>query len=78
MINNQIIYLISINPPINNIVNTMVKILKYLSMNNLMGLPNFQINPATRKNRADLLMADAIRKLNKLMSKAPAVIVNIL
>jgi hypothetical protein len=47
-------------------------------MNNLMGLPNFQINPATRKNRADLLIADAIRKLNKLMSKAPAVIVNIL
>jgi hypothetical protein len=45
-------------------------------MNNLMGLPNFQINPATRKNRADLLIADAIRKLNKLMSKAPAVIVN--
>ena len=56
----------------------MVKILKYLSMNNLMGLPNFQINPATRKYRADLLMADAIRKLNKLMSKAPAVMVNTL
>ncbi len=43
-----------------------------------MGLPNFQINKDTRKNRADRLMADAIKNNSRLISNAPADIVKIL
>ncbi len=43
-----------------------------------MDSPNFQMSPATRKNRADLLIVDATRKSGKLISNAPAEIVNIL
>ena len=67
-----------INPPINSTVNKMVNRLKYLSINDRIGSPNFHINPDTRKKRADLLIVDATIKLNKLISKAPAVIVKTL
>ena len=43
-----------------------------------MGFPNFHISPATRKKRAERLNIDAIRKSGKLISNAPAEIVNIL
>ena len=43
-----------------------------------MGFPNFHINPDTRKNRAERLIADAMRKSGKLISNAPAEIVKIL
>ena len=56
----------------------MVNKLKYLSINVLMGFPNYHINPATRKKRAERLIIDAIRKSGKLISNAPAEIVNIL
>jgi len=52
--------------------------LKYLSMNDLIESPYFHINPATRKKRTVLLRVDAIRKLKRFISKAPAVIVKIL
>ena len=56
----------------------MVSMLKYLSMNDFIGSPNFHINPATRKKRADLLIVDAIKKLKRFISNAPAEIVKIL
>ena len=56
----------------------MDNILKYLSMKSLIGLPNFQINPATRKNLADRLIAEAITNRGRLILKAPAEIVKIL
>ena len=59
-------------------VKIMVNKLKYLSINVLMGFPNFHINPATKKKRAERLIADARRKSGKLISNAPAEIVNIL
>ncbi len=59
-------------------VNTTVMRLKYLSMKDLMGSPNFHISPATRKNRAVRLTADAIKNLIRSISNAPAVIVNTL
>ena len=43
-----------------------------------MGFPNFHINPATRKKRAERLIVDAMRKSGKLISNAPAEIVKIL
>ena len=43
-----------------------------------MGFPNFHINPATRKKRAERLIVDAMRKSGKLISNAPAETVNIL
>ena len=43
-----------------------------------MGSPNFQMSPATKKNRAERLSVDAMRKSGKLISNAPAEIVNIL
>ena len=56
----------------------MVKILKYLSINDLMDSPNLQIRLATRKNRAERLTVDAMTKLIRSILNAPAVIVNIL
>ena len=78
MINHQTKYFTSINPPTNRIVKMMVSMLKYLSMNDFIGSPNFHINPATRKKRADLLIVDAIKKLKRFISNAPAEIVKIL
>ena len=67
-----------INPPISSTVNKMVNRLKYLSINDRIGSPNFHINPDTRKKRADLLIVDAIRKLSRFISNAPADMVKIL
>ena len=60
------------------IKNKLTSKLKYLSINFSIGLPYFQIREHTRKNLADLLTVEAIINNIKLMSKAPAVIVNIL
>ena len=71
-------YFMEKNPPTSSSVNMSVKRLKYLSMNALIGLPNFQIKPATRKNLAVRLAVDAITNSSKFISKAPAEIVKIL
>ena len=42
------------------------------------GSPYFQINKPTKKNRADRLIVEAIRNINKFTSNAPAEIVNTL
>ena len=59
-------------------VNMIDKILKYLSMNAVIGSPNWRINNATRKKRADRLMVEASRNMGKLTLKAPAEMVMIL
>ena len=56
----------------------MVRILKYLSMKALMGGPNFQISPATRKNLKLLPTMDARRKERNSKWKNPEDIVNTL
>lgn len=53
----------------------MVKRLKYLSIKALIGAPNFQIRPATRKNLKPRLTNEAITKTGKLISHTPAKIV---
>ena len=54
------------------------KILKYLSINAVIGSPNLRINKATRKKRADRLTVEASRNMGKLTLNAPAEIVIIL
>ena len=54
------------------------KILKYLSKKERILFPNLSTNKETRKKRADLLIAEAIRNIGKDILKAPAVIVKIL
>jgi len=46
-------------PKTRRIIKTIVKMLKYFSIRILKGGPNLYISAATRKNRADLLAADA-------------------
>ena len=52
--------------------------MKYLLINFSIDSPYFQIRPQTIKNLADLLTVEAIKNKIKLISNAPAVIVNIL
>ena len=70
--------LIARKPPTRRIVKTMVNILKYLSINLVIGSPNFHINNDTRKNLAERLTVEAKRKVGKLILNAPDEIVNIL
>ncbi len=65
-------------PPTSKMVKIIVKILKYLSMNSVIGSPNFHINNETNMNLADLLIVDARRNIGKFMLNAPEVIVIIL
>ena len=44
----------------------------------VIGLPNFLINKATKKNLADLLIVEAIINIGKLILNAPADMVIIL
>ncbi len=71
-------YLIIRNPAINRAVTRIARMLKYLSIKDLIDSPNNQISPATRKNRADRLIIEANKNMIKLISNAPADIVNIL
>ena len=66
------------NPPTRRMVKIMVNKLKYLSINSVIGSPNFHINNDTRPNLADLLIEDAKRNIGKLILNAPAVMVIIL
>jgi len=66
------------NPPIKRTVNPQANQLKYLSMNDLICGPYFQISHATRKNLAPLLNAEAKISMRKLILKAPALMVNTL
>lgn len=68
-------YLITAKPPIKRIMNTRHSRLKYLSMKGFTTGPNSQIRPATKKNRAERLIVEAIRKIRKLILNTPAVIV---
>ncbi len=52
--------------------------LKYLSINSRIDSPNFQISHPTKKNLADRLTNPAKRNIRKLISNAPAEIVNTL
>ena len=65
-------------PKTRRIIKTIVKMLKYFSISILKGGPNLYISAATRKNRADLLAADAKINVGKLISNAPADRVNTL
>lgn len=65
-------------PKTRRIIKTIVKMLKYFSISILKGGPNLYISAATRKNRADLLAADAKTNVRKLISNAPADRVNTL
>ncbi len=71
-------YFIRTNPPIRPIVKITTRILKYLSINDLIEGPKYQINPETRKKRADRLIAETKRKTPNFISNAPAAIVNTL
>ena len=64
------------NPPISNTVKAIANRLKYLSMNDLIGAPNFHINHPMRKNLSPRLMIDAMVNIIKSMSNTPEVIVN--
>ena len=66
------------NPPTRRMVKIIVNKLKYLSMNVVIGSPNFHINSDTRKNLAERLTVEAKRKVGKLILNAPDEIVNIL
>ncbi len=66
------------NPLISNITNTMERMLKYFSINVLIFGPNKKNNPATTKNLALLLKADAIIRVKIFILHAPAAIVNTL
>ena len=70
--------LIARKPPTRRIVKTIVNKLKYLSINLVIGFPNFHINSDTRKNLAERLTVEAKRKVGKLILNAPDEIVNIL
>ena len=63
------------NPPISKTVNNIERILKYVSINPLIGSPKFLINIATKKNLAALLIVDAIINIGKLILNAPEEIV---
>ena len=58
--------------------NATASVLKYLSIKLSIFGPKRQIKPPTRKKRADLEAADAIRKIGKSIRKAPAEIVKTL
>ena len=66
------------NPPISKTINSRHSQLKYLSMKGLMVGPNFQNNPATRKNRTERLTVDAMMKPRKDILTIPAEIVHTL
>ena len=68
-------YFIATKPPINRTVNAIASQLKYLSINNFICGPNFQIKAATRKNLAPLLIIEAIMNITILILKAPEDIV---
>ena len=59
-------------PKTRRIIKTIVKMLKYFSISILKGGPNLYISTATRKNRADLLTAEAKTNIGKLILNAPA------
>ena len=63
-------------PPNNNTVKPMASRLKYLSIKSRIGSPYLFIRNATNINRALLLMAPATKKSGKLISNAPALMVN--
>ena len=70
--------LITKNPVISNITKTMERMLKYFSINVLIFGPKKKNNPATKKNRALLLKADARIRVTMFILQAPAAIVNTL
>ena len=57
---------------------TMLKILKYFSINALTGGPNLQIRKPTRKKRAERLIKEANTKVAKFILNVPAASVKIL
>ena len=59
-------------------MNMIDKTLKYLSIKTVIGSPNWRINNATRKKRAERLTVEASRNMGKLTLNAPAEIVMIL
>jgi len=59
-------------PKTRRTIKTIVKMLKYFSISILKGGPNLYISAATRKNRADLLTAEAKTNIGKLILNAPA------
>ena len=54
------------------------KRLKYLSIKAVIGSPNWRINSATMKKRAERLIVEASRNMGKLTLNAPAEMVMIL
>ena len=64
-------YFIAIKPPINRTVNAIASQLKYLSINNFICGPNFQIKAATKKKRAPRLIIEATMNIIMFMLKAP-------
>ncbi len=68
-------YLIATKPPISRTVKAIASQLKYLSINDLIWGPNFQINAATKKKRAPRLMIEATINMTILILKAPEEIV---
>lgn len=65
-------------PPIKRIVKTHARRLKYLSINDFIPAPNLYISHPTRKNLADLLTIEAVRKTGKFILNAPAEMVKTL
>ena len=70
--------MITRKPPINRATKARENQLKYLSMTGFIASPFQPIRPATRKNRAERLVAEASRKPGKLMRATPAEIVQTL
>ena len=71
-------YLIIKKLPISKNENKKASILKYLSIKDLIGSPNFQIKLPMIKNLADLATKEAIKNRVKFILNAPAETVNTL
>ena len=71
----EIKYLIMINPPTNNTINKIERILKYFSIKSLIGSPKIFINKATIKNLQLLLINEAIINMIRFILNVPAEIV---
>ena len=61
--------------PISSTANIVASVLKYLSISALMGAPYFQISPPIRKKRMPRPTTVPIINIGKLISHAPAVMV---
>ena len=71
-------YFTTINPPMSKIIKITERMFKYLAINVLIGVPNFQIRVPTKKKRAERDKTEASTNTGKFILKTPAAIVNTL